>query len=375
MSTRQRCWVESMKKTHSSDCKRLIFFSRDLTIGGMEKALVCLLNALSKQNHQITLVLEKKDGVLLEQLDKNISVKEYSLSQCSFIPLRKLINLFHRVFWGIFHYHRYDFSCNYATYSVIGSKLALIASKNSALYVHSNYPAMYQGAQAAVTQFFNTICIDSFQHIIFVSNEGMEATRNYFPSLSSRFTVINNLVDYSLILREAEKECNVFGSENVNFLFVGRLDDSSKNFDLLIDSFKAAYKQSGNIRLVIVGDGPDRLKIQNRISREQIKGIHLLGETPNPYPFIKKCDCMILTSKYEGYPVVYTEALVFNKPFITTVPVSDDFIDVRNHFVICRPDHCEIADEMLKTQKSKLDYQIDFEIANTSRIEQIEKLF
>ena len=363
-----------MEKTHRSDCKRLIFFSRDLAIGGMEKALVCLLNILAKRNHQITLVLEKKDGVLLEQLDKRISVKEYSLSCCSFAPARKLINLCHRVFWGIFHYHRYDFSCNYATYSVIGSKLALIASKNSTLYVHSNYPAMYQGAQAEVTHFFNTICIDSFQHVIFVSKESMEATQEYFPALSSRFTVINNLVDYSLILRKAEEECPVFDPERINFLFVGRLDDSSKNFDLLIDSFKAAYQQSCNINLIIVGDGPDRSKIQDRISAEHLKGIHLLGETPNPYPFIKKCDCMILTSKYEGYPVVYTEAFVLNKPFITTVPVSDDFIDVRKHFVICRPDHHEIAREMLKIKKSTLDYQIDFEIANASRIDQIEKL-
>ena len=364
-----------MKKTHHSDCKRLIFFSRDLNIGGMEKALVCLLNALAKKNYQVTLVLEKREGILLEQLDKNISVKEYSLSRCSFVPARKLINLFHRIFWGVCHYHRYDFSCNYATYSVIGSRLALIASSNSALYVHSNYPAMYQEAQAKVISFFDTVCIDSFRHVIFVSNESMEATGKYYPALAERFTVINNLVDDSLILRQAEQECNIFDANSTTFLFVGRLDNSSKNLDLLIDSFKAAYRQSSNIRLVIVGDGPDRLKIQNRIADEQIQGVQLLGETPNPYPFIKNCDCMILTSKYEGYPVVYAEAFVLGKPFITTVPVSDDLIDVRNYFVICRPDHCEIAEEMLKIKKSTIDYKIDFESTNASRLNNIEKLF
>lgn len=363
-----------MKKIHRSDRKKLIFFSRDLNIGGMEKALVALLNALVKQEHQITLVLEKKAGVLLEQLDESICVKEYSLSQCSLIPLRKIINLFHRVFWGIFHYHRYDFSCNYATYSVIGSKLALLSSKNSALYVHSNYPSMFQGKHADIVDFFDTVCIRSFRHIIFVSNESMEATREHFLSLCERFVVINNLVDYTSILREAEQECKAFDAENVNFLFVGRLDDSSKNFDLLIDSFAAAHKQSNKIRLMIVGDGPDRLKIQERISRENIEGIQLLGETHNPYPFIKNCDCLILTSKYEGYPIVYTEALVLNKKCITTVPVSDDYIDVRNYFVICQPNHREIANEMLKTQKSNLNYHIDFDVANASRIEQLEKI-
>lgn len=363
-----------MKKTHRSNCKRLIFFSRDLNIGGMEKALVSLLNALAGRNHQITLVLEKKDGILLEQLDKRISVEEYSLSQCAFVPIRKLINLFHRVCWGIFHCRRYDFSCNYATYSVSGSKLALLSSQNSALYVHSNYPAMHQGKQAEITQFFNTISIGAFRHVIFVSNESMESTQEYFPSLSNRFAVINNLTDHSLILKEAEKECEGFDSATVNFLFVGRLDDSSKNFDLLLDSFKTAYQQSDKLRLYIIGDGADSRKIADRISRESIRGVQLLGATSNPYPYIKNCDCMILTSKYEGYPVVYTEALVLNKMFITTVPVSDDFIDVRDYFVICAPDHQKIADEMLKINKSNPDYQIDFDIANESRINQIEKI-
>lgn len=363
-----------MKKIYRSNGKRLIFFSRDLNIGGMEKALVCLLNALAKQKYQITLVLEKKEGSLLRQLDETIHVKEYSLSRCSFVPLRKMINLFHRLLWGILHYHRYDFSCNYATYSVIGSKLALLSSKNTALYVHSNYPAMFRGERAEVIQFFDSVCIRSFAHIVFVSNESMEATREYFPSLGKRFAVINNLVNYSLILQEAEQTCNVFAADAVNFLFVGRLDDTSKNFDLLIDSFKTARKQSKQLRLTIIGDGVDRSKIENRILHEKIEGIQLLGETHNPYPFIKNCDCMLLTSRYEGYPVVYTEALVLNKRFITTVPVSDDFIDIRDYFVICSPDHCEIADEMLKIEKSNLDYQIDFDAANAWRIGQIERI-
>ena len=82
-----------------------------------------------------------------------------------------------------------------------------------------------------------------------------------------------------------------------------------------------------------------------------------------------------MTSRYEGYPVIYTEALVLNKQFITTVPVSDDFVDVRDYFTICSHDHCEISDSILSIQKKKMDYKIDFEQANVCRISQFEKLF
>ena len=53
--------------------KKIMFFSKDLNIGGMEKSLVILLNELVK-SYNVTLVLENRTGVLLKKLDKNIGV-------------------------------------------------------------------------------------------------------------------------------------------------------------------------------------------------------------------------------------------------------------------------------------------------------------
>ena len=52
-----------------------------------------------------------------------------------------------------------------------------------------------------------------------------------------------------------------------------------------------------------------------------------MGPKKNPYPYFKECDSVILTSNFEGYPVVYIESLVFNKPIITT-DVSDSKKDI-----------------------------------------------
>ena len=43
--------------------KKLLFFAYDLNIGGIEKALINLLNILDKDKYDITLMLEKKEGV------------------------------------------------------------------------------------------------------------------------------------------------------------------------------------------------------------------------------------------------------------------------------------------------------------------------
>ena len=70
--------------------KKIIFFSKHMNIGGMEKSLVILLNSLTKY-YDITLVLEQKKGLLLNDLNSLIKVKEYKLSTSKNIVFRKIV--------------------------------------------------------------------------------------------------------------------------------------------------------------------------------------------------------------------------------------------------------------------------------------------
>ncbi len=353
--------------------KRIIFFSRDLRIGGMEKALVLLLNRLSNLDcYIITLVLERKEGSLLSELNKNIIVKEYRLSGIKNVFFRKLSNYVHRLLWFVKNYNRYSFSCNYATYSTICSRLAEIASDNSALYVHSDYYNYFSGDVAKIKSFFDMQGIKKLKHIIFVSKESEVNLKNIYPELLNKFCVISNLIDLKNILSESEKKVEErFCDKNINLLFVGRLDNTSKNIDLLLESFEKAYCENSQLRLYILGSGPYQENIKKQIKERKIKGIYLLGEKENPYPYIKMCDGMILTSKYEGYPIVYTEALVLNKKFITTVPVSDDYIDVKKYFTITQQNPKDISKAILKLNKKEIKYNIDFEFVNGNRLRRI----
>ena len=71
--------------------KKLIFFAKHMEIGGLEKSLLNLLNSLDPKEYSVELVLEELHGPLLEQLGSHISVEEYGLSSCNFVPLRKII--------------------------------------------------------------------------------------------------------------------------------------------------------------------------------------------------------------------------------------------------------------------------------------------
>ena len=150
------------------------------------------------------------------------------------------------------------------------------------------------------------------------------------------------------------------------------MDNSSKNFDLLLDSFRIA--NNPNLNLFFVGSGTYKNNIEKFIQKYNLNNqIKLLGETINPYPYIKNSDYLILTSKYEGFPVIYNEALVLNKSFITTIPVTDNEIDVKDFFKIVK-DKKELIDLLKNLNKQNNDYKVDFERINNDRINKLIEL-
>ena len=87
-------------------------------------------------------------------------------------------------------------------------------------------------------------------------------------------------------------------------------------------------------RVVFVGSGEDFEKY-----KEQAKGIaniEFLGAKSNPYPYLKNSDVLLMSSDFEGYPVVFIESLILGKPIITT-DVSDSRLDLDGRFGIVVP--------------------------------------
>ena len=67
-----------------------------------------------------------------------------------------------------------------------------------------------------------------------------------------------------------------------------------------------------------------------------IKNIEFLGAKKNPYPYLKNSDCLLMSSDFEGYPVVFVEAKILGKPIVTT-DVSDSKKDIEGKYGIVTP--------------------------------------
>lgn len=349
--------------------KKLLFCSYDLSIGGIENALINLLNNMDYSKYDIDLVLEKKQGVFLDKLNKNVTVKEYRVSNNKNVIFRKLYNFCKKHLWLLKNYHKYDFSCCYATYSLPCNFLAYYGSKNNLFYVHSNYKNIYN--EKDLRRFFDSRRVSLFKHIAFVANEARKALIEFYPEIKDKSIVINNLIGYKEIV-DSSKENVVFDKKTKYlFVFVGRLEEHSKRLSRIIN----VVKELSDVSLLIVGDGPDYGMYKEMI--KDCSRITMVGAKKNPYPYMNLADYIVLSSDYEGYPVVYSEAIVLGKKIITTIDVSDDFISIPNRFgYIVSMDQYKMykqIKEILKEDKLKIE-SVDFEIINKNKIEKIEKI-
>ena len=353
--------------------KKLLFTAYNLEIGGIETSLINLLDNIDYNKYEVTLILEKKEGSLLNRLNKNVIVKEVKVSNNSISFIRKIINGTRKLKFKLSNKNKYDFSCCYATYSYSGNKLALMGSTNSMIYVHSNYVDLYKN-EKDIREFFDTRNIDKFKYITFVSNESKKDFLKYYSDYKEKTKVFNNFIDVEKVIKKSHEKINEKRPNNKKlFVFIGRLDDSSKKLGRAIN----LIKEIDNTVLWVVGDGPDRKMYEKEVKNNKLDGrVKFFGKKDNPYPYMAISDFVILTSVYEGFPVTYLEAIVLNKEIITTIPVSDDKIDISKIANIISQDEKKMVKEVKEIIKSKKkEYKISIKDIQKERIEELENIF
>lgn len=100
------------------------------------------------------------------------------------------------------------------------------------------------------------------------------------------------------------------------FVAAGRLV-AQKNFPLLIDAFARGGEPDD--RLVILGDGPERARLDAAIATRGMAGrIRLAGHRADIADWLADADAFLLSSDYEGLPAVVVEALAAGRPVIAT---------------------------------------------------------
>lgn len=104
------------------------------------------------------------------------------------------------------------------------------------------------------------------------------------------------------VLKPANKEKEI--------IYVGRIDYNQKRVYRVIDTWALLEKKYPDWRLTIVGDGVERENIEKQAKALGLKNVSFEG-FKSPIEYYKRARILMLTSEYEGFPLVLAECMSF----------------------------------------------------------------
>jgi glycosyltransferase involved in cell wall biosynthesis len=313
--------------THKKES--LAVFMPRMTIGGMERALVNLLKNQQLQRLYHTTLYCGYGGQpnLLDQLPDGITIE--LLCKGPWHILGKLAAAM-KLAWLLVFTPSYDVSICYSHHIPVLAKLARKASRRSTLFVHNNI--IHSHGKEKAQALINKLKVHEFDQIVCVSQDG----KSVVEKLSGRkdIYVINNLIDGEDMLRKAEEPVQDYSfTERIVFVHVSRHEEKSKALSRLFQACQRLNVEGFEYDLLLVGDGPDHAAYLHDIQQKRLDNVIVLGKKSNPYPYMKRASALVLCSRYEGYPVVFLEAMLLGLPIITT-DVSDARTEVEGKYGI-----------------------------------------
>lgn len=189
---------------------------------------------------------------------------------------------------------------------------------SSSLMVIELIAAFIAGVKIRVVHSHNTNCkykvlnkIFKIPFNILTTNRlacGIEAGQWLFGK--KEFIVLKNGVDIEKFNFNDKKRKELREKYKLNEDFViGHVGgfNEQKNQKFLIDVFKELKKLNSKYKLICIGDGDTKPKIEDYISENKLEDIILLGNREDVPVLLNMMDIMVLPSLYEGLPMVVVE--------------------------------------------------------------------
>ncbi len=145
-------------------------------------------------------------------------------------------------------------------------------------------------------------------------------------------------------------------------IFVGRLQIKQKGLDYLVKVIELVFKKNNDWEIDIVGDGDDMSYLQEEVEKRHWGDrVHLLGSQSNVAAYYLEASVFLLTSRWEGFGLVVTEAMECGLPVVsfTTSGPSEIITDSIDGYLIEKYDTSAFAEKVLYLMDhEKVRYQM-----------------
>ncbi|MFA0062720.1 glycosyltransferase family 4 protein [Vibrio breoganii] len=166
-------------------------------------------------------------------------------------------------------------------------------------------------------------------------------------------------------------------NENRNVLAVGRLT-YQKGFDILLEIWSTVEPLNPTWTLTIVGDGEDREHLEKLRKDLKLRNVVFEGFADNVSKYYEKSDIYVMTSRFEGFPMVLLEAASNGLPVVSfdceTGP-REMIVNGKTGIVVENKDTNKFALELMTLMKDRSHrYRMSCNSLNEAREYSIERI-
>ena len=318
---------------------KILFKSGSTMMGGLEKVQIEYINFLVKQEkYQIKIVIENdngKDNALEKYINSNVTyLKDYNyILEIKNLRENRKKSLWSRIkynlaitkekkyadnkFLQIYKEYKPDIVIDFD--SSLTKIIDKLNSSKNLVWIHSSIKN-WKKKKSKIDRFVDRI--SKYSKIICICKEMKEDLINLKNELKNKVDFLYNPIDFDRIKKLSNEDFSEEDKkllEDKFLLSIARLDCVPKDFETLFKAYEIAKKDGYDGKLYIIGDGPDKDKVEKLKEANLYKeDILLLGRKENPYNWLKKADKLILSSRYEGFAIVLLEGLCLGKNVIAS---------------------------------------------------------
>lgn len=289
--------------------KKIAIFQCDFNVGGIQKALLNILNDIDYTRCEVDVFVY--DDKVFFDLPKHDNLNIVFCKPYPFLNRIVYFNLLRRIVKKPRTDKVYDIAIDFNSYRNECAVGALsVPAKKRVMWIHNDVEIKKRNEiKYRVLWHFFKSKLKEYDEFAAVSPGIIDGFRRVSGIYDRKITAIPNHIDTEEIFRKAAQPVDFrVDPANYNLCTMGRICHQ-KGFDILMNYMVKVHAARPDIHLYLLGDGPDREKLKDQIARLDLGDtVTLLGNQPNPFPYVDQMDGFVLTSRYEGQGLVIWEA-------------------------------------------------------------------
>jgi len=313
--------------------KKILFINGHLNTGGVERSLVDVLRHMDYTKYAVDLLLLEDIGDYASELPPEVKVLfrdiyhtygsfASSIRRCivahDWMCLRLRFLFLLQKFFGacalkrvatiLLGKHHYD--------CVIGFRPG-ICSDLAAYSVQADRKITWwhHGEFNVDCAAYGDMC-SKMNAVAVVSQSCKAMLQEKLPELESKLVCIPNMLDAVAIGQKAGN--SPYTGDMLHIVSVGRLAPE-KHFENVFPAAKALRQAGIDFAWHVIGDGPERSKLETLIAENDLKDHVILdGSKTNPYPYMKYADLFVHPSYVESQGLTVLEAMALDVPCVVT---------------------------------------------------------